>query len=90
LKYNSTTLQKLEKLIAEGGYILRNERGTFQSGFCLLEQKKVVVINKFLNIEGRINTLVDIIPLLQVDENQLSVEAKKTMGEVLAKIEAAA
>jgi hypothetical protein len=89
LKYNNSTLQKIEKLIAEALYILRNERGTFQSGYCLLEQKKVIVINKFLSVEGRINTLIDIIPALQIDTNILSVESKKLYSELIEKFEAA-
>lgn len=40
LKFNPATLTRIEKLIEETGYILRYERGTFQSGFCILEQKK--------------------------------------------------
>jgi uncharacterized radical SAM superfamily Fe-S cluster-containing enzyme len=89
LKYNSTTLQKIEKLIAESLYILRNERGTFQSGYCLLEQKKVIVINKFLNVEGKINTLLEIIPELHIDINTLSVDSKKLYNEVVEKLETA-
>jgi len=48
LKYNQTTLNKLEKILEESGYIVRYERGSFQSGYCILEHKKVVVLNKFL------------------------------------------
>ena len=66
LKFTPAFLEKLEKIISEAGYILRYERGTFQSGFCILESKKVVVLNKFLQTEGRINTLID---LLSVSEN---------------------
>ena len=47
MKYNQTTLKKLENILEEGGYILRYERGSFQSGYCILENKKVVVLNKF-------------------------------------------
>ena len=56
LKFTPAFLEKLEKIISEAGYILRYERGTFQSGYCILESKKVVVLNKFLQTEGRINT----------------------------------
>ena len=56
MKYNPATLNKIEKILEEGQYIVRYERGTFQSGYCILEAKKVVVLNKFLNVEGRINT----------------------------------
>ena len=64
MKYNQTVLNKLEKILEEAGYVVRYERGSFQSGYCILEEKKVVVLNKFLNTEGRINTLIDLIHLL--------------------------
>ena len=85
MKYTQTTLDKIEKVIEEVGYIIRYERGTFQSGYCILEQKKVVVLNKFLQIEGRINTLIDIIPKLVTDPEALSPEARKTFDQIHAK-----
>lgn len=85
MKYNQTTADKLEKVLEEAGYVLRYERGTFQSGYCILEQKKVVVLNKYLQLEGRINTLIDLIPQLQLSADLLSPEARKTYEEVLAK-----
>ena len=88
MKYTQTTLDKIEKILDESEYVIRYERGTFQSGYCILEQRKVVVLNKFLQLEGRINTLVDIIPQLKVTPELLSPEAKKTFDEVMAKYEA--
>jgi len=88
MKYTQTTLDKIEKILDEAEYVIRYERGTFQSGYCILEQRKVVVLNKFLQLEGRINTLVDIIPQLKVTPELLSPEAKKTFDEVMAKYEA--
>nr|MBA3673585.1 hypothetical protein [Chitinophagaceae bacterium] len=64
MKYNQSILNRLEKVIEEAGYVVRYERGSFQSGYCILEEKKVVVLNKFLNIEGRINTLIELLPAL--------------------------
>lgn len=81
MKYNQSTLNKLEKLIEETGYIVRFERGNFQSGFCILEEKKVVVLNKFLPLEGRINTLIDLLPQLQIDVEKLSPESKKVFDD---------
>lgn len=77
IKYSQAVLDKIIKLLNEVGYELRFEKGNFNSGFCILEHKKVVVVNKFLDLEGRINTLSDIIPLLKIDPNMLSVESKK-------------
>ena len=87
MKYTQTTLDKLEGIPKEAGYVLRYERGTFQSGYCILEQKKVVVLNKFLQIEGRINTLIDLIPQLSIDPGHLSEESAKLFANVMAKLE---
>ncbi len=83
MKYTQTSLEKIEKILTEGGYILRYERGTFQSGYCILEFKKVVVLNKFLQTEGRINTLMDIIPQLSIDPVTLTPEVRKTYDELM-------
>jgi len=85
MKYTQTTLEKLEKILDEAGYVVRYERGTFQSGYCILEEKKVVVLNKFLQLEGRLNTLLDIIPQLNITTGLLSTDSQKIYQEVMAK-----
>ena len=87
MKYTQTTLDKLEAIPEQAGYILRYERGTFQSGYCILEDKKVVVLNKFLQIEGRINTLVELIPQLDINTDVLTEEAKKLYLGIISKLE---
>lgn len=77
IKFNQASLTKLEKLIQEGGYIIRYERGSFQSGYCILEHKKVVVLNKFLDVEGRINTILDLLPALDIHFDSLTLEQQK-------------
>lgn len=87
MKYNQNTLTKLERILSEAGYIVRYERGSFQSGYCILEAKKVVVLNKFLSSEGRINTLMDIIPVLEINYDLLTHDSQKLHDEVMAKTE---
>jgi hypothetical protein len=87
MKYTQSTLDKLEAIPEQAGYILRYERGTFQSGYCILESKKVVVLNKFLPIEGRINTLVDLIPQLDINTEVLTEEAKKMYMDIISRLE---
>lgn len=87
MKYTQSTLDKLEAITDQAGYILRYERGTFQSGYCILEAKKVIVLNKFLQIEGRINTLMDLIPQLEIHPDQLTDDSRKLYLEVLNKLE---
>lgn len=86
MKYTQSTLDKLEAIPEQAGYVLRYERGTFQSGYCILESKKVVVLNKFLQTEGRINTLVDLIPQLEIDTQQLTDDAAKLYRDIISKL----
>ena len=83
MKFTQSTLDKIERILDETGYIVRYERGNFQSGYCILEQKKVVVLNKFLQLEGRISTLIDIVPQLRIIPENLSPEVKKIYDDVL-------
>jgi hypothetical protein len=84
MKYTQTTLDKIERILDETAYIVRYERGNFQSGYCILEQKKVVVLNKFLPLEGRISTLIDIVPQLKITPDDLSPEVRKIYEDVVA------
>ncbi len=83
MKYNPATLKKLENILDESGYIVRYERGSFQSGYCILEDKKVVVLNKFLITEGRINTLMDLIPMVNINYDMLTKDSQKMYDEVI-------
>ena len=79
MKYVQSTLDKIEKVVEEAGYVIRYERGTFQSGYCILQQRKVVVLNKFMQTEGRINTLIDLMPQLEVNIDTLTHEDRKSV-----------
>lgn len=81
-KYTPNTLKKLEQLFEEARYIIRYEKGNFNSGYCILEDKRVVVINKFLSIEGRINALIEILPSISVNEEELSGEMLKWYSQL--------
>jgi hypothetical protein len=87
MKYTQSTLDKLEAIPEQVGYVLRYERGTFQSGYCILEERKVVVLNKFLQTEGRINTLLDLIPQLDINTEILTEESKKLYLSIISKLE---
>ncbi len=83
MKYNPATLNKLEKILEQSSYVIRYERGTFQSGYCILEAKKVVVLNKFLNVEGRINILIELIPQLTISYDDLTYDSQKMYEEIM-------
>jgi hypothetical protein len=88
MKYTQAVLDKLERILEENDYIIRYERGSFQSGYCILESKRVVVLNKFLVLEGRIHTMMDIIPQLEISVDKLSPESRKLFDEVQLKYQA--
>ncbi len=74
MRYTQHTLDALENLLKEGGYKLRTGKGSFNSGYCILHDKKVVVLNKYHSTEARINSLIDIIKELVFDTQQLPDE----------------
>ena len=77
LKYSAHTLKKLEDLFDELNYTIRFEKGNFNSGYCVLQEKKMVVINKFLTLEGRINALLDILPSVDADLDTLTPQSRQ-------------
>jgi hypothetical protein len=91
LKFNQTTLKKLEGIFEEAKFIIRYEKGNFTAGHCLLEEKKIVVINKFFDLENRINCLIDIIQALNFSQVQFSDELmpfyKKIMANKLSEVD---
>jgi hypothetical protein len=72
MRPSKSNLEKLEQLFKEMLYTVRYEKGTFNSGYCLVEDRKVIVINRFFDTEGRVNVLLDILSNIIVMEDQLS------------------
>src|ERR1700743_1165967 len=65
------TLEKLELLLKSAGYKVRYEKGNFKTGACLLQNSKVIVVNKFSNLESRIMAIVELARELDFDMNLL-------------------
>ena len=83
VKYTKHFLNKLEDVFSESEYILRYEKGNFKSGYCLLQNSKIAVINKYYPTEGKINCLIDILKSIQLDLSQLSEKNQKFMSDLL-------
>ena len=71
------TLEKLEQLLKDLGYSVRYEKGNFKTGSCLIENSKIVVVNKFSNLESKIGALIELIKTLELEE-ALPNEKQKT------------
>ncbi|MCS5489142.1 hypothetical protein [Algoriphagus limi] len=72
IKYTRHFLDKLENLFAASDYVLRYEKGNFKSGYCILKDTKIVIVNKYFPLEGKINALVDILGELQFNPQDFS------------------
>jgi hypothetical protein len=82
LKPTQATLDKLEELLVLGGYKVRHEKGNFRSGSCIVEQSKLIIMNKFNPVETKVAFLVDAIRQLQLDESLMDERYLKLLGEV--------
>ena len=83
LKPTKSTLQKIESIFHDLDYIVRYERGNFNSGYCIVEDKKIAVINRFFDTEGRINCLLDILSSIVVMEDLLSERNQQLYRQIL-------
>ncbi len=82
MNYTKHQLQKIEDLLVEVGYQVRYEKGSFQSGYCLVENRKIAIVNKFFETEGRINTLLDIVDKIEINTEGVSEKSQKVLKEI--------
>lgn len=83
MKYTAHNLKKIETLLEELGYTVRYEKGNFQSGYCMVEDRKMAVINKFFNTEGRITCLLDIVAGIEAESADISEKSARLYKEIL-------
>ncbi|MBM3401809.1 MAG: hypothetical protein FJY21_05740 [Bacteroidetes bacterium] len=76
LSYSQHTLDKLETLIKNLGFKLRYEKGNFKTGSCILEKDRIVIVNKFSNLESKINSLADLVQRAEIDDSLLDDKQK--------------
>ena len=82
IKYTNQFLNKLEDLLAESDYMLRYEKGNFNSGYCLLREQKIMIVNRFFTTEGKINALLDILKIVALDTTRFSEKNLKLYEEL--------
>lgn len=61
IKYTKHNLNKLEDIFRELKITIRYEKGNFQSGYCIVSGKNMVIVNKFFDVEARMNILLEIL-----------------------------
>jgi hypothetical protein len=89
MRVSKTVLAQLERILESSGYRVRYEKGSFKGGYCVLQDQRVVVVNKFYPLEGRINTLSDVIGQLDtasLSPDLLQPEELKLLNDIRAKL----
>ena len=82
MKPTQHTLDKLEELFAQAGYSIRNEKGNFKSGSCVMEASKIIVLNKFSPVETKVSFLVEALQKISIDETLLDEKNRKLLLEL--------
>lgn len=77
LSYTQHTLEKLELLLKALQYKVRYEKGNFKTGACILEHSRVIVVNKFSNLESKILALAELLQTLETTDETLLEEKQK-------------
>lgn len=77
MKINKGFLSRLEDLIVEGGYVVRYEKGNFKSGYCILKETRLVLINNFLPLDGKVSCLMELITQLELKREDWSERSQK-------------
>lgn len=80
LKYTRSNLKKIENYLTERGYTLLYEKGQFKSGYCIVNESNVIVVNKFFDVEAKINVLQEIVVNLDLQDglfNSKSISSKQ-------------
>ena len=77
IKLTKQFQNKLESILISQDYKVRFEKGNFKSGYCIINKNKIVIINKYFTIEGKINSLIEIINKINIQEKKCSNEQIK-------------
>ena len=82
IKLTKQFQKKLESILISQEYMVRYEKGNFKSGYCIINKNKIVIINKYFTVEGKINSLLEIISKIDIDEKKCSLDQIKLIKKI--------
>ncbi len=82
MKISKSLVESLEGMVKQIGYTLRYEKGNFVGGYCMVENRRLVLLNKYLPLEGRGLTLIELLSELNPSPEMLTDEQKKLMSMI--------
>jgi len=87
MRHSTANLKRIEAILKSDGYAIRYEKGNFKSGFCLLENKKVIIINKFFDLKNKIESLCLILSQVYTQIPEYFLNEDKSFLESIIKKE---
>ena len=82
IKLTKQFQKKLELLLESQDYKIRFEKGNFKSGYCIIKNKKIAIINKYFTIEGKINALIEIINSISISREKCLTDNLNTLNQI--------
>ena len=75
-------LQELKSVADQLGATIRFEKGDFKGGYCIVHDKKVIVINKMTNLQKKVMILSTALKELGVDSIYLTPRVREIIEEM--------
>ena len=82
IKLTKQFQNKLESILISQDYKVRFEKANFKSGYCIINKNKIVIINKYFTIEGKINSLIEIINKINIQEKNCTNDQIKLIKKI--------
>jgi len=74
-------LSELESIARQTGFRVRYEKGNFLGGACRVKTEKVLVINKFLPVEGKIATIARVLARTGIGNIYITPQVRKIIDD---------
>jgi hypothetical protein len=75
-------LQELKSVADQLGASVRFEKGDFKGGYCIVHDKKVIVINKMTNLQRKVMILSTALKELGIDGIYLTPRVREIIEEM--------
>tara|TARA_A100001011_G_scaffold136266_1_gene143675 strand:+ start:3567 stop:3830 length:264 start_codon:yes stop_codon:yes gene_type:complete len=74
-----TTYNELKEVFEKLNYKIVLDKGNFNTGYCLLEHEKIIVVNKNKPYENRVKILSSILSKIDTDDIYLKPKIRELM-----------
>ena len=74
-----TTYNELKEVFEKLNYKVVLDKGNFNTGYCLLEHEKIIVVNKNKPYENRVKILSSILSRIDTDDIYLKPKIRELM-----------